>query len=100
MAELYSVLTGLRRTPRITPSTAQQLIEGDLRRFTKVALTAEDYQAVIARLVALNLPGGSIFDALIAQAGIKADVEVLVTLNSKDFNRLGEDIAIRVQVPM
>jgi predicted nucleic acid-binding protein len=50
-------------------------------------------------MVALKLPGGSIFDALIAQAALKAKVNHLLTLNAKDFIRLSEKIAILVQVP-
>lgn len=99
IAELYSVLTRLPRNPRISPITAQQLIAGNLILFTKVVLTFEDYQAVLSRMVSLNLPGGGIYDALIAQAAIKAQVALLLTLNPNDFIRLGEDIAQLVQVP-
>lgn len=99
IAELYSVLTRLPRNPRISPITAQQLIARNLTPFTKVVLTFEDYQAVLSRMVSLNLPGGGIYDALIAQAAIKAQVALLLTLNPNDFSRLGEDIAQLVQVP-
>jgi predicted nucleic acid-binding protein len=99
IAELYSVLTRLPRNPRISPITAQQLIAGNLTPFTKVVLNFEDYQAVLSRMVSLNLPGGGIYDALIAQAAIKAQVALLLTLNPNDFSRLGEDIAQLVQVP-
>jgi predicted nucleic acid-binding protein len=50
-------------------------------------------------MAALNLPGGSIFDALIAQAALKANVDILLTLNPNHFTRLGEAIANLVQVP-
>lgn len=50
-------------------------------------------------MVTLNLPGGGIFDALIAQAALKADVDILLTLNPNHFTRLGEAIAYLVQVP-
>ena len=33
------------------------------------------------------------FDAIIAQAALKASVDHLITLNIKDFVRLGDDIA-------
>ena len=58
-----------------------------------------DYDAAIDRMVALNLPGGGIFDALIAQAAVKASVDILLTLNPKHFVRLGEEISSIVQVP-
>ena len=47
----------------------------------------------------LNLPGGGIFDALIAQAAVKASVDVLLTLNPKHFVRLGDEVSSIVQVP-
>jgi predicted nucleic acid-binding protein len=49
--------------------------------------------AEIAQMVALNLPGGGIFDALIAQAALKANADILLTLNFNHFTRLGEVIA-------
>lgn len=50
-------------------------------------------------MVALKLPGGGIFDALIAQAALKAEVDALFTLNPKHFTRLGPVIAQITQVP-
>jgi predicted nucleic acid-binding protein len=67
--------------------------------FVAIPLAAEDYQQAIARMVGLNLPGGGIFDALIAFAALKAEVDILLTLNPNHFTRLGQDVAQRVQVP-
>lgn len=50
-------------------------------------------------MATLNLPGGGIFDAIIAQAALKADVDILLTLNPNHFTRLGEAIANLVEVP-
>lgn len=58
--------------------------------------SVNEYLAAIAQMVALNLPGGGIFDALIAQAALKVDVDILLTLNPNHFTCA---IAIRVQVP-
>ncbi|MEH2295343.1 hypothetical protein [Nostoc sp.] len=44
---------------------------------------------LIAQMAALNFSGGGIFDALIAQAALKAEVAVLLTLNPNHFTRLG-----------
>jgi predicted nucleic acid-binding protein len=98
-AELYSVLTRLPVRPTIAPAIAQRLIDENLRLFVAIPLTAHDYQQAIACMVGLNLPGGGIFDALIAQAALKAEVDVLLTLNPSHFTRLGKDLAQRVQVP-
>ncbi|BAY19583.1 PilT protein domain protein [Anabaenopsis circularis NIES-21] len=99
LAELYAILTRLPQKPKIKPELAQRLVQENLANFHKIVLTAEDYQDTIARMVSLNLPGGGIYDALIAQAAIKANVHVLLTLNANDFTRLGEDIAQLVQSP-
>jgi hypothetical protein len=64
LAELYSVLTRLPYRPVISPAIAQRQIRENLQGFEKVALDVNDYDAAIDRMVALNLPGGGIFDAL------------------------------------
>ncbi len=99
LAELYSVLTRLPVRPRISPELAQRLISENLERFEVIPLTTEDYQMVLAQMVNLNLTGGGIYDALIAQAAVKAEVNTLLTLNPNHFTRLGEDMARLVQVP-
>lgn len=98
-AELYSVLTRLPVRPAISPAIAQRLIDENLHLFVAIPLTADDYPQAIACMVGLNLLGGGIFDALIAQAALKAEVDILLTLNPSHFTRLGEDLAQRVQVP-
>jgi hypothetical protein len=70
-----------------------------LNYFEAVSLVQADYQSVIQRLTDLDLPGGVIFDALHAQAALKNHADKLLTLNPKDFNRLGADIASIVTVP-
>jgi predicted nucleic acid-binding protein len=99
LAELYSVLTRLPVRPRISPELAQRLIRENLQRFEVIPLTTEDYQMVLAQMVNLNLTGDGIYDTLIAQAAVKAEVNTLLTLNPNHFTRLGEDIARLVQVP-
>jgi predicted nucleic acid-binding protein len=98
LAELYSVLTRIPQT-RISPALAQELIRDNLQTFELIPLSAEDYNAAINLMVQHQLPGGGIFDALIAQATIKAQAEAILTLNPKHFTRLGEAIAQKVQVP-
>lgn len=100
LAELYAVLTRLPLSQMIVPALAQHLIEENLDKFQTVVLTAEDYQTTLVRLVRLNIVGGSIYDGLIAQAALKAKVDILLSLNPKHFTRLGDDVAQLVQVPM
>ncbi len=98
LAELYSVLTRIPKTS-ISPALAQQLITDNLQHFNSVPLTSADYDAAINRMVQLQIPGGGIFDALIAQAAITINADRLFTLNPKHFVRLGDPIGPKVEVP-
>ncbi|WP_193199554.1 type II toxin-antitoxin system VapC family toxin [Nostoc sp. MG11] len=99
LAETYSVITRLPIQPRIQPQQAQSIVVDISQYLEGVPLLVNDYQAAIAQMATLNLPGGGIFDALIAQAALKAEVNALLTLNPNHFNRLGNAIAHIVQVP-
>ncbi len=99
LAESYSVLTRLPIKPKPSVEQIAESLFDLLNYFETVSLVQSDYRTVIQRLSNLNLPGGVIFDALHAQAALKSNVDRLLTLNPKDFNRLGEDIASIVTVP-
>lgn len=99
LAEAYSVLTRIPVQPRIKPDQAQSLIFDLAQYLTVIPLLVDDYQAAIAQMVNLNLPGGGIFDALIAQSALKANVDKLFTLNPKHFIRLGTEVSSLVQIP-
>lgn len=99
LAETYSVLTRLPVSPGISPMLAQQLIKENLQEFEVISLVAEDYHRVIDKMVALNLTGGPIYDALIAQSAIKTKVNQLFTLNPNHFTRLGDEIKRVILVP-
>lgn len=47
LAEIYSVLTKLPLSQRVTPMDAQQIISRDLKGLVSVGLAFEDYQAAI-----------------------------------------------------
>lgn len=99
LAELYSVLTRMPSQPRISPQDAQRLIENNLQYLETVVLDKVDYQAAIAQMTQLNLVGGGIFDALIAQAALKSAADRLLTLNAKHFTRLSTEVAQIIYVP-
>jgi predicted nucleic acid-binding protein len=99
LAELYSVLTRMPIKPKPSVQMVELILNDLLTYLEPVPLGSQDYQAAIANMVAFNLPGGGIFDALIAQAVLKSQADVLLTMNAKHFTRLGEAIAARVQVP-
>lgn len=100
LAELYSVLTTLPVRPPVSASTARQMIEHNiLSTFDSVTLSGEDYRTVIEHLTEMGLIGGIIYDALICYAAIKANVEKLITLNAKDFQRIYPDFADKIVSP-
>lgn len=104
------VLTRMPSQPRISPQDAQRLSESHLQYLEPVVLDKVDYQAAmalerlrsplalpkasmalehtafgIAQMTQLNLVGGGIFAALIAQAALKSAADRLLTLNPKHF---------------
>ena len=89
IAELYGVLTTLPLRPRITPDTALRLILENVRKIAKIVpLSVSDYEATIERLAELGIPGGAVYDALIARAAEKSSAERLLALNASDFERV------------
>lgn len=92
LAETYKVLTVHPRLG-IQPADATGLLEVATAKMTKVTLDDSLYFAAMRRCVDNGLSGSVIFDALIAQAAIEAQATRLVTLNPRDFNRLGADVA-------
>ena len=98
LAELYSVLTGHPHW-RITPQACLESLTIIQAYIQPVALGTKDYTWVLQRMANLGLPGGSIYDALHARAALKQKADVLLSLNTKHFVRLGEDVAKLVQTP-
>jgi hypothetical protein len=47
----------------------------------------------------LNIVGGATYDALILYAGIKVGVDLVVTLNEKDFRRIYPHFADKLISP-
>lgn len=90
LAEYYKFFTGA--TPQQSSrKTCEAVLE--LRGFlTVVCLEERDLDQVFERCVQNAIHGGTIYDALIAQAGIKVGVDQIATLNAKDFKRLGSDV--------
>ncbi len=89
LAEIYSVMTKLPVRPRLSPKNAMRLINQNVvENFDAIHLEASDYVSLIDRLARTCISGGSVFDALIVSAGLKAGVEKIITLNPKDFKRV------------
>ena len=86
LAEVYSVLTRLPRTPRISPADAWKLLEENVTSCANlVTLSGSDYAALIAELSQRGVIGGAVYDAVIAKAAELAQVDRLITLNEAHF---------------
>ena len=100
LAELYAILTTLPVKPRISPEVVQKLIVHNVLEVCEViSLPEEDYIIVIDRLSDPGIIGGATYDALILQAGLKANVDQVITLNQKDFCRVHPEFADRIVSP-
>ncbi|BAU40283.1 type II toxin-antitoxin system VapC family toxin [Leptolyngbya sp. O-77] len=97
LAEIYAVITRLSQPLKVLPDEAEAAIADLLKYLEPVPLLAEDYRKAIALMRTFKLVGGGIFDTVIAQAALKAEVDHLLTLNPKDFIRLGDKVAALVQ---
>ncbi|RMD64853.1 type II toxin-antitoxin system VapC family toxin [Candidatus Parcubacteria bacterium] len=100
LAELYAVLTTLPVHPPISPLDAQQLIKHNvIEKLEIVFLSDQDYIQVIEHLAALGIVGGATYDALILRAAAKAKVDLVVTFNERDFQRVCPNLADRIVAP-
>jgi predicted nucleic acid-binding protein len=100
LAELYSVLTRLPRTPRISPAEALSLIHENLVPHASiVTLAAGDYLALIDQLAQVGVTGGAVYDAVIARAAEIAGVDYLITLNVSHFQRVWPNGGSRIVSP-
>jgi predicted nucleic acid-binding protein len=99
IAELYAVLTRLPLPKPLSPQQVHDVIVNNLQDFHTIDLESSDYLEVLKNITQLNIIGGGIYDAIIAQAALKAKVDILLTLNPKHFTRLGAHIAKLVRDP-
>ena len=100
IAELYAILTTLPIRPRVAPHLAQQLIQQNvLAACAVIALAEDDYAAVIEHLAEMGIAGGVTYDALILYAALKAEVDRVITLNAKDFQRIYPELRDKIMVP-
>lgn len=100
LAELYAVLTTLPVYPSISPADAKQLIQHNVvERLDIVSLSDHDYVQVIEHLATQGIVGGATYDALILRAAANARVDLVVTLNVKDFERIYPELADKIVAP-
>ena len=99
LAEIYSSLTGRTGRERVSGDEAMLFI-GDVReRLTIISLDDQEYFKTLEASSALGGAGGAIYDALLAHCALKAKAQAIYTWNTKDFTRLGSEIAGRLKAP-
>lgn len=90
LAEVYSALTRLPISPRISPAEAGLIVnnipEKKLARI--IELKTADYWSAIQRVAELGLSGGVIYDALLVAAARRMKADRILTFNRKHFQRL------------
>jgi predicted nucleic acid-binding protein len=97
LAEIYAVLTRLPRTPPIRPDEAWRLIQENVISHAQVySLSSDEYASLIWRIAQQLITGAAVYDAVIAQVAELAAVDVLVTLNVADFQRVWPAGAARI----
>ncbi len=101
VAEVYSVLTRLPRTPRISPSDAWRMVQENILKCAQImALTGNDYVVLVEELSRQSLGGGLVYDAIISRAAVLAQVDILVTLNPNHFQQVWPNGAKRITSPL
>jgi predicted nucleic acid-binding protein len=100
LAEIYAVLTRLRRTPPISPDEALRLIQENVTPHARVvSLSSDEYASMIESLAHNGIAGAAVYDAIIAQVGELTAVDYLVTLNVTDFQRVWPAGATKIVSP-
>jgi predicted nucleic acid-binding protein len=99
LAEVYATLTVLPGSPRISPRMASEMMRQSLAKVQIVPLTAADYRRTVERMANMGLPGGLIYDALIACAAEKIHADGLVTFNVGHFRRVWPEGRDRIITP-
>lgn len=100
LVELYAILTTLPIQPRIPPDTAYHLIQHNIIDVLEVvSLSDKDYETLLEHLSDLGIVGGAVYDALILHAAFTANVEQVITLNEKDFQRVYPSLANKIISP-
>jgi predicted nucleic acid-binding protein len=99
LAEIYSSLTGRTGWERVSGEEAMLFLENVRERLTIVSLDDREYLQAIEASSDLGIPGGAIYESLLAHCAPKAKSRAIYTWNTKDFVRLGTAIAEPVRTP-
>ena len=98
-AETFSVLTGAPRPLRVPVSAALALLEQTRSRLKTIALSEDEYFAVIEESARAGRIGGINFDTLLIACARKAKAETIYTWNVRHFRLIAPDLAGRILEP-
>jgi len=99
LAELYATLTRIPGKQRIISDHALLFLDEVEERLELVYLNTREYRLAINRAAHHGVLGGTIYDALLGQCALKAGATRILTLDVAHFQRLGPEIADKVQTP-
>ncbi|HKW96412.1 MAG TPA: PIN domain-containing protein [Bryobacteraceae bacterium] len=99
LAEIYSSLTRMPGTHRISGEQAMLFLSDVRERLTVVSLDEHEYFQAISLAAAAGVVGGTIYDALLVHCALKAKAEILYTWNVKHYGQFGSEAAKRVRTP-
>jgi predicted nucleic acid-binding protein len=100
LAEVYASLTGRRGRDRAATHEALLFLEDIRERLTIITLDEHEYFKAVKESSALGVIGGAIYDAILGHCALKSKAQTIYTWNTKDFIRLGEQIAERTKTPI
>ena len=69
-------------------------------RLTVIALSEQEYVSALELAASGSIVGAAVYDALIAHCALKAEADVLLTWNVRDFARLGSAVGRLVKTPL
>ena len=91
LVETYSVLTRLPAPHRLSPADAYRLLRENFHRSKTTALLGKDAWTFLESLAAMNVSGGTVYDARIVAAARQAGANRILTMNVRHFERLVPD---------
>jgi predicted nucleic acid-binding protein len=93
LAEAYATLSGDTRL-RIVPADAARMVEDLAKELTVRALGAGDFRRLIASAPGKGIRGGTIYDALHAEAARLCGCRQIHTLNVAHFKHVAPDLSV------
>jgi len=99
LAEIWSVLTRLPTTARLSPEQALRVVRRVQGVFQLQPLEPSAYNEALQRCTDRGFASGVVFGALHLVSAERAGADAIVTFNGADFRRLATPASPRIVVP-